>query len=310
MTSKQLFPEAQSSEALSPEAYCKQKTRASGSSFAYAFGFLDKNQCRAMMALYAFCREVDDIADEIEDKKEATRQISVWHDEIEYIFQGQPTHPIGHELYWAKQYFDWDKELFFEMLDGMRTDISGRAFIKESDLSLYCYRVAGVVGLLTIEIFGYQNRQSRHFATTLGNALQLTNILRDVQEDMQRGRIYLPQSERARFKVTDQDIHDGKMTENMQSLLTYYGEKNESAYQQALEQLPIEDRISLRPAIIMAAIYYAQFKRMQAFNFDIWQHSGRISSLRKIIIAWKAWRYEKRYEKSLNLEKHPLKLNF
>jgi len=305
MTSKQLSPEDQS-----PEEYCKQKTRASGSSFAYAFGFLDKNQCRAMMALYAFCREVDDIADEITDKKEATRQIAEWHDEIERVFQDQPNHPIGHELHWSKQYFAWDKELFLEMLDGMLTDISGRAFIKESDLNLYCYRVAGVVGLLTIEIFGYQHRQSRHFATTLGNALQLTNILRDIQEDMQRERIYLPQTERVRFKITDQDIYEGDMTESMQALLIHYGEKAESAYQQALAQLPIEDRISLRPAIIMAAIYYAQLKRMQGFGFDVWQHSGRIPSWRKMLIAWKAWRYEKKYEKSLNSEKYPFQINF
>jgi len=305
MTSQSRLPETQS-----PEAYCKQKTRASGSSFAYAFGFLSKQQCRAMMALYAFCRDVDDIADDIEDKKEAARQISQWHDEIEHVFQGKPSHPIGHELHWAKQHFAWDKELFYEMLDGMLTDISARAFIKEGDLSLYCYRVAGVVGLLTIEIFGYQHRQSRHFATTLGNALQLTNILRDVQEDMQRERIYLPQSARIRFKVTDQDIYDGKMTDNLQGLLTYYGEKAETAYQQALEQLPIEDRISLRPAIIMAAIYYAQLKRMKSFNFDIWQHSGRIPSWQKMLIAWKTWRYEKKYEKSLDSEKYPFRLNF
>jgi len=310
MTSPSLSPETKSSEAQSPEAYCKQKTHASGSSFAYAFGFLSKTQCRAMMALYAFCREVDDVADEIEDKKEAARQISEWHDEIMRVFEGKPKHPVGHELHWATQHFAWDQELFYEMLDGMLTDISGIAFIKKSDLSLYCYRVAGVVGLLTIEIFGYKHRQSRHFATTLGNALQLTNILRDIQEDMQRGRIYLPQTERIRFKVSDQDIYDGKMTESIQSLLSFYGEKAESAYQQAFEHLPIEDRISLRPAIIMAAIYYAQLKRMKAFHFDIWQHSGRIPSWQKMLIAWKAWRYEKKYEKSLNSEKHPFRINF
>ena len=298
------------SQNLSPEAYCKQKTRASGSSFAYAFGFLSKPQCRAMMALYAFCREVDDIADEIEDKQEAERQIAEWHDEITRVFQDQASHPVGHELHWAIQHFAWDKELFYEMLDGMLSDISGKAFVKESDLTLYCYRVAGVVGLLTIDIFGYEKRQARHFATTLGNSLQLTNILRDIQEDMQRGRIYLPQVERIRFNITDQDIYDGKMNDNMQSLLSHYAEKAESAYQQALEQLPIEDRISLRPAIMMAAIYYAQLKRIKSFNFDIWQHSGRIPSWKKMLIAWKAWRYEKKYEKSFNAKMFPLRLDF
>jgi len=298
------------SQSLSPEAYCKEKTRASGSSFAYAFGFLSKIQCRAMMAIYAFCREVDDIADEIDDKNEAARQIAEWHDEIARVFEGKATHPIGHELNWAKQHFAWDEELFYEMLDGMLTDISGRAFIKEGDLSLYCYRVAGVVGLLTIEIFGYKHRKARDFATTLGEALQLTNILRDIQEDLQRGRIYLPQSERSRFKVSDQDLIDGKMTENTHDLLQHYADKAEAAYQQALTLLPLEDRISLRPAIIMAAIYYAQLKRMQGFNFDVWQHSGRISSWRKMFIAWQAWRYEKKYKKSLNSEKYPFRLVF
>jgi len=305
MTSPSLPATTQSSQ-----AYCKQKTRASGSSFAYAFGFLSNTQCRAMMALYAFCREVDDIADEIKDKNEATRQIAEWHDEISRVFEAKPTHPVGHELYWASQHFAWDKELFYEMLDGMLTDISAKAFIKESDLQLYCYRVAGVVGLLSIEIFGYQKRQSRHFATTLGNALQLTNILRDVEEDMQRGRIYIPQSARSAFKLSDQDIIDGNMNQALHDCLHAYGEKAEAAYQQALEQLPIEDRISLRPAIIMAAIYYAQLKRMQGFDFDIWQHSGRIPSWRKMLIAWKAWRYEKSYEKSKNMKKYPLRLDF
>jgi len=192
----------------------------------------------------------------------------------------------------------------------MLSDISGKPCIKDSDLSLYCYRVAGVVGLLSIEIFGYQNRHARDFATSLGEALQLTNILRDIQEDMQRGRIYLPQTMRAKFKVSDQDVFEGLMNENMRQLLQYYVEKAEKNYQQALQQLPLEDRASLRPALIMAAIYYAQLERMRRFNFDVWKHSARISSWRKIRIAWKTWRYEKKFEKTSNLEKYPLKLNF
>jgi len=295
---------------MTPEAYCQAKTRASGSSFAYAFGFLSKDKSRAMMALYAFCREVDDVADEISDSQEAARQIAQWRDEIRHTFQGNASHPVGQELQWARQHFAWDEELFFEMLDGMLTDISGKAFVKASDLSLYCYRVAGIVGLLSIEIFGYTKRQSRHFATSLGEALQLTNILRDVQEDAARGRIYLPQQERSRFKVTDHDILQGNMTENLQALLQYYGEKNEAMYQQALAQLPNEDRQSLRPALIMAAIYYAQLQRIQAHDFDVFKHSGRIPSWRKLAIVWKLWRYEKSYAKSLNAEKFPLRLNF
>ncbi|MDX8397654.1 MAG: presqualene diphosphate synthase HpnD [Mariprofundaceae bacterium] len=290
--------------------YCQERTKASGSSFYYAFRFLSENQRRAMYALYAFCREVDDIADEITDPIEAKQQIEQWGIEISNVFQAQPSHPVGHELYWAKQYFAWDEELFHEMLDGMLTDISAQAFVKESDLNLYCYRVASVVGLLTIEVFGYKQRQSRSFANHLGKALQLTNILRDIPEDMQRNRIYIPQQQRAQFKVSDDDMAQAHMCPALQNLLEHYGQQAEESYQLALQQLPISDRISLRPAIIMAAIYYAQLRRMKTFHWDVWKNSGRISSIRKLWIAWRVWYYEKKFEKTKNSSKYPLRLTF
>ncbi len=283
---------------MTPRQYCEEKTRGSGSSFFYAFLFLEEDQRRAMMALYAFCREVDDIADEVSEQSVAMQKIAFWREELHRAFHDKPRHPVGRELHWAKEHFSLDEELFIEILDGMLMDISGKPVIKASDLSLYCYRVAGTVGLLSIEIFGYHSRKARDFATLLGEALQLTNILRDLKADAAIGRIYLPQEDRIRFKVTDQDFKDGNMSKGMTSLLQYYGEKTEEAYRRALAELPAEDRQSLRPSLLMASIYHAQFRRLQACGFDAWHHSARISPLRKIWIAWRAWRHEKRALKS------------
>jgi phytoene synthase len=284
---------------MNPSQYCEERTRGSGSSFYYAFLFLEEDERRAMMALYAFCREVDDVADEISEEEVAIQKIHFWREELHSAFNGQPQHPVGKELQWAKNHFSLDEELFIEILDGMLMDISGKPILKASDLSLYCYRVAGVVGLLSIEIFGYQSRKARDFATSLGEALQLTNILRDLKQDAAIGRIYLPQEDRIRFKVADQDFKEGNISEGMAALLQHYGEKAESAYANALEQLPGEDRESLRPSLLMASIYYAQFKRLKGHNFDSWHHSAQISPLQKIWIAWRTWRYEKKAVKAV-----------
>ena len=279
---------------MTPSQYCENKTRGSGSSFFYAFLFLPEEKRRAMMALYAFCREVDDIADEVSDRQVALGKIAFWRDEIARSFAGAPRHPVGQELDWARQRFSLDEELFVEILDGMLMDINRQPMLKRSDLSLYCYRVAGAVGLLSIEIFGYASRQARTFATHLGEALQLTNILRDLSEDAQIGRIYIPQEDRIRYNVRDQDFKDGIMNDGMQQLLRDYAKQAESAYHKAIECLPVGDRESLRPSLLMAAIYHAQLTRMHQIGFDVWNHSAHISPIRKIWIAWRTWRHERK----------------
>ncbi|MDX8390984.1 MAG: presqualene diphosphate synthase HpnD [Mariprofundaceae bacterium] len=287
---------------MTPAKYCEDKARGSGSSFFYAFLFLPEDQRRAIIALYAFCREVDDIADEVSDKNVAMRKLAFWGEEIGRVFSDEARHPVGKELNWARKTFHLSEELFIEILDGMLMDVKGKPMLKTSDLALYCHRVAGVVGLLTIEIFGHRSHQSARFATTLGEALQLTNILRDLKEDAARGRIYIPQQERIRFGVTDQDFFDGNMSDEMHALIQHYIDKIELLYQKSIELLPAEDRQSLRPSLLMGAIYFAHFQRIRQHPDKLWQHPPRLLPVHKIWIAWRMWRYEKRaVRKSLPL---------
>jgi phytoene synthase len=291
---------------MTPEAYCRDKARASGSSFFYAFLFLPDDQRRAIMALYAFCREVDDIADEVSDQQVAISKLAFWRNELDSVFSGQPQHPVARELNWARQHYPLDEELLIEILDGMQMDIMHQAIRKPADLSLYAYRVAGTVGLLSIEIFGYSQRRSRDFATSLGEALQLTNILRDLAVDARMGRIYIPQSDRIHYKIGNQEFKDGVMSKGMQQMLTEYGEKAEAAFEKALAYLPEQDRESLRPSLLMGAIYYAYLNRLQQVGFNVWKKPVRILPVRKIWIAWQAWHYERKACKN----NAPLRLKF
>ena len=291
---------------MTPEQYCRDRTRGSGSSFFYAFLFLAEEQRRAMMALHAFCREVDDIADEVKEQEVALSKLAFWREELNRAFKGTAQHPVGRELAWAAEHFPIDEELLVEIIDGMLMDVKRQPILKHADLSLYAYRVAGAVGLLTIEVFGYKNRKSRDFATSLGEALQLTNILRDVATDAKMGRIYFPQEERIRYRVSDQDFKDGNMSDGMRALLADYAERAETAYRQALDNLPDEDRESLRPSILMGTIYYNYLQRLRDADFDMWQKPIHILPLRKIWTAWKTWRYETRAIK----KNMPLKLEF
>ncbi|MDQ6964494.1 MAG: presqualene diphosphate synthase HpnD [Mariprofundales bacterium] len=284
---------------MTPQQYCEQRTRGAGSSFFYAFLFLPAEQRRAMMALYAFCREVDDIADEVKDREVAHTKLAFWQQQIEMVFDRSPPHlsqsaihPVGEELQWVRANFAIRREPFNELMLGMKHDIDSKPISSDDELTEYCYRVAGTVGELTITIFGYKNPQSREFATTLGYALQLTNILRDVAEDARLGRIYLPQQQRILYRVADQDLIDGTLHPGVEELLNSYGKRAEDAYQQALTLLPAEDRSSLKASLTMGAIYYHYLLKLKRIEFDVWQHPVSLSPLRKIWIAWRVWRRE------------------
>lgn len=283
---------------MTPAEYCENKARGAGSSFFYAFLFLPEKKRRAMIALYAFCREVDNIADDVHDEGVAMRKLQFWREEIDRTFSGNPNHPIGKELDWSHQQRPLSKGLFSDIMDGMSMDVAHVPIQKNKDLSLYCYRVAGAVGLLSTEIFGCTDEKTCEFARALGEALQLTNILRDIKEDASRGRIYFPQQERIHFGVADQDFMEGNLTEGMQSLLDSYGEHAKGCYAKALDLLPAADRKKLSASLLMGSIYYAHLKRLKAVRFDIWQHNIRLLPIHKMWIAWRAWLYEKSAHKN------------
>ncbi|MEY3244400.1 MAG: hypothetical protein RJB20_640 [Pseudomonadota bacterium] len=191
---------------MTPEQYCQEKTAKSGSSFYYSFRFLSKSRRLAITALYAFCREVDDIADECTDLSVAKTKLNWWRSEIERLYQNQPQHPVSKALLQAIHTYQLDAEHFMEIIDGMEMDLNFNRYQDFKQLQLYCYRVASVVGLLSAQIFGFKNRKTLKFAHDLGMAFQLTNIIRDVGEDARRNRIYLPLDELAKFGVSEDDL--------------------------------------------------------------------------------------------------------
>ena len=274
---------------MTPEEYCQNKAASSGSSFYYSFLFLPPNRRRAIMAFYAFCREVDDVVDECSDPQLAATKLAWWREELDRLYAGQPQHPVTHALKTVLMEFNLPQEQLLEIIDGMEMDLQQTRYPDFKALSLYCYRVASVVGLLAAEIFGYTDRQTQKYAHDLGMAFQLTNIIRDVGEDARRGRIYLPIDELKRFDVPLSDILDSRYTENFRHLMEFQIERAEQYYVQAMAQLPSVDRKSQRPGLVMAAIYRTVLEEIKRDNCRVLTHRTSLTPLRKLWIAWRTW---------------------
>ncbi len=282
---------------MTPDQYCQDKAAKSGSSFYYSFLFLPQQQRQAIIALYAFCREVDDVVDECTDPGVAETKLNWWRTEIDKLFADKPDHPVTQSLQTALQHFNLPQEHFIEIIDGMEMDLNQFTYASFKELSLYCYRVASVVGLMAAEIFGYEDRHTLKYAHNLGMALQLTNILRDVAEDSQRGRIYLPQDELTRFNVSQDDILNFKMSDNARSLFTFQARRAHEYYEKAFAALPESDRYSQRSGIIMAAIYKATLEEIENDDLDVLTQRVSLTPVRKLWIAWKTARAEKKRHK-------------
>ncbi len=280
---------------MTPDEYCQNKTAASGSSFYYSFLFLPDVKRRAIMALYAFCREVDDVVDECSDVSIARQKLQWWREEIQRLFQAEPRHPVTQALKQFLDHFNFAEEYFLEIIDGMEMDLDQAQYDSFKALSLYCYRAASVVGLLSIEIFGYTDRQTQKYANDLGMAFQLTNILRDVREDADRGRIYIPMDELNEYGVSPSALTKGETTPALRNLFEHQAKRARQYYRSAMQQLPDSDRYSQRSGIIMAAIYEKILDEIEADGFRVLEHRIKITPLRKLWTAWRTARREKRY---------------
>jgi phytoene synthase len=280
---------------MTPDEYCRHKAAKSGSSFYYSFMFLPPQKRLAIIALYAFCREVDDAVDEIADPDVAAHTLAWWRQEIDQTFNGTPSHPVGKALQTALAHFELHPEYFHEIIDGMEMDLQQQSYPAFKHLALYCHRVASVVGLLAAEIFGYQNRQTLKYAEKLGLAFQLTNIIRDVREDAERGRIYLPQEDLQRFNVSRDDILNLRQTPALSALLQFEAQRARDLYQEAKNLLPQEDRFNQRTGLIMSAIYEATLDELEHEGFQVMQHRLSLTPLRKLWLAWKTARRERKH---------------
>ena len=272
---------------MNPHDYCQQKAAKSGSSFYYSFMFLPPERRQAITALYAFCREVDDVVDECHDLSIAQAKLEWWRQEVARVYGGTPTHPVGHALKDVAPAFNLPQEQLLEIIDGMAMDLSQTRYLDFKGLQLYCYRVASVVGLLAAEIFGYQDRQTLKYAHDLGLAFQLTNIIRDVGEDAMRGRIYLPISELKQFDVKAHEITKREYSDRFTTLMRFQAERAHLFYDQALALLPDVDRRAQKPGLMMASIYRTLLTEIEADGFQVLHQRTSLTPLRKFWLAWK-----------------------
>jgi phytoene synthase len=267
-------------------------TRKSASNLALAFVLLPKPKRDAMSALYAFCREVDDVADEdATPTEERRKQLAAWRTDIGLACEDQrPQFPVNRELQPVIREFSLPFELFDELIKGCEMDLDTKRYENFEQLELYCYRVASAVGLLSIEIFDYKNPACREYAINLGKALQLTNILRDVKTDAARGRIYLPESELKKFNVAEKDILRSHYTDNFRALAESIAARAKGFYSAAQKSLPDEDRKNMAAAELMGTVYWRLLKKLERERFNVFgaQPVG-LSKVQKLALVFQSW---------------------
>ncbi|MBL8520896.1 MAG: presqualene diphosphate synthase HpnD [Betaproteobacteria bacterium] len=274
---------------MTPDQYCEDRAAKSGSSFYYSFRFLEPDRRRAITALYAFCREVDDIADEVSDREVALAKLGWWRAEVANLFAGQPTHLVTRALQPAIAAFGLDAARLNEIIDGMEMDLTHRRYADYDALRIYCHRVAGVVGQLSAGIFGHQSASTLDYAENLGLAFQLTNIIRDVGEDARRGRIYLPAEDMRRFGVDEESLLRGEYSAGFEQLMAFEAARAREHHRLAMQALPPVDRRAQRPGLMMAAIYMTLLDEIERTRFRVLHQRISLTPVRKLWLAWKTW---------------------
>jgi phytoene synthase len=274
---------------MSPDEYCQQKTVQSGSSFYYSFLFLPPERRRAITALYAFCREVDDTVDECTDESIARIKLAWWRTEVSSMYIGAGTHPVMQALQPHLAIYNLEEKHMQAIIDGMEMDLNQSRYLDYPAMKAYCWHVASVVGILSASIFGATNPQTLEYAEQLGLAFQLTNIIRDVGEDARKGRIYLPVNELQQFGVTAADLLNARHSDKFEALMRFQVARAQTAYDDAFALLPPEDRRAQRPGLMMAAIYRALLGEIGRDNYHVLTQRISLTPLRKLWLAWKTY---------------------
>jgi 15-cis-phytoene synthase len=274
---------------MKPAKFVSRLTRKSRSNFFYAFLCLPRPQREALYAVYAFCRIVDDAVDLGQDRAAQRKELERWRAEIALVFEGAPEHPAAQRLQEAVKSFPIPREALDDIIAGVEMDLDRPSYRTFDDLYPYCYRVASAVGLCCIEIFGYTDVRAREYAVNLGVALQLTNIMRDVQPDARAGRVYLPQEDRARFGVTADDLAAGRYTPDFVRLMEYEAARTHAYYERAWAALPRADQRTLFAAEIMGRTYFALLETIERSRFRVFGERVSVPTPRKLGIALSCW---------------------
>jgi len=276
---------------MTPEQYVQDKTAQSGSSFYYAFLFLPPPRRAAITAFYAFCREVDDVVDEVSDPGVAATKLAWWRKEVETAFNGQPTHPVMKAVMPHTAAYGIRAEHLLAVIEGCQMDLDQSRYLDYAGLARYCHLVAGVVGEVAASIFGQTDAATTAYAHKLGLAMQLTNIIRDVGDDARRGRIYLPVSELKEFDVKAQEILNRGYSDRFTALMKFQAERAHRIYDEAFALLPDADRRAQKPGVMMANIYRTLLREIEADSFQVLHQRTSLTPLRKLWIAMRTnWR--------------------
>ncbi|KQW37119.1 presqualene diphosphate synthase HpnD [Rhizobacter sp. Root404] len=276
---------------MTPEQYVQDKAAKSGSSFYYAFLFLPPPRRAAITAFYAFCREVDDVVDEVSDPGVAATKLAWWRKEVASAFGGQPSHPVTKALMPHAAEFDIRAEHLLAVVDGCQMDLEQSRYLDFPGLARYCHLVAGVVGEVAASIFGRTDPHTTDYAHRLGLAMQLTNIIRDVGDDARRGRIYLPVSELKQFEVKAQEVLNRGYSDRFTALMKFQADRAHRLYDEAFALLPAADRAAQKPGVMMANIYRTLLREIEAGGFQVLHQRTSLTPLRKLWIAMRTnWR--------------------
>ncbi len=281
---------------MTPEQYVQEKAARSGSSFYYTFLFLPTPQRAAITAFYAFCREVDDVVDDVKDAGVARSKLAWWRNEVHQTFaHHNATHPVMKALAPHMLHCHLQESQLQGIIDGVEMDLEQTRWMDYAGLQRYCHHVAGLVGIVSASIFGMEqgppSEGAKLYADKLGLAFQLTNIIRDVGEDARMGRIYLPLDELKQFEVKPADIINAQYSDNFTALMRHQAQRAQATYREAIAALPLHEHQPQRPGLAMAAIYRTLLTEIERDNFQVLHQRTSLTPIRKLWLAWKTWTF-------------------